>query len=303
MTLFGIDTSHWQNDAGFDLAVMGSVHEVYYVITKMSEGASSRDSAFLETRAAAEKRGVLFAAYHYVRGDSSAQAQVANMKVALDGHDVPVILDIERTNGSPQPSLVTMSRIIVEGKKQGVRISPLTYVPDWYWRELGAPKHDPFPLWQSRYGANDGKYFGDTSEYWNALGRQAQILQYTDRGRISGYSGFIDRNAYRGTREELAKTGWFKDYAVPKEPEVTVKEIQQAVRSTPILIDTEKGTEMPLQQVLRRLLDRKPARARDISEAVIRQLDRSGALNGNLQSGVIRDELEDIIEGILAAEN
>ncbi len=306
MTLLGIDISRYQGENGFNLTTMGTPGTVQYVIAKMSEGQSTQDAYFQRFRAQAQAQGLLFAGYHYVRGDSSAQAQVANMKSALGGADVPVILDIERTNGSPQPNLVTMTRIHIEGKKQGVRISPLTYVPDWYWRELGAPRHDPFPLWQSRYGVNNGQYFGDNSSYWNALGRQADILQYTDKGRVAGYGHYIDRNAYRGTREELAKTGWFKDYSAataPEEPEVTKEEIQQAVRSTPILVDTATGAEMPLQQVLRRLVNRKPERPSVLADAVVKRLTASGALNTSLQSGVIRSELEDVIRRAFLAED
>lgn len=251
MTTFGIDISRYQ--AGIDLAKVREGGEIEFIIAKVSEGTTWRDPEFPKYAAEAKKHGFLFAAYVFLRGEAPVRAQVDNLKGALgaDFDKIPVILDLERTTGYSQPTLGTANAFRDRAKMDGIRVTDLLYLPEWYWDVLGRPDTGGWHLWQSRYGANDGKYPGDGAAAWTRRdGRPYAMLQYTSAGRVAGHSGGIDKNAFRGTREELARTGWFIDY---KEPSMSITEIQKAVATTPIVIDGEGNTQ-PLQRVLRRIL-------------------------------------------------
>jgi GH25 family lysozyme M1 (1,4-beta-N-acetylmuramidase) len=244
MTIFGIDVSHHQRD--LDLRNV----DVDFVMAKVSEGVGFRDPQFDVYRAQAEQMDVLFAGYHFLRGDSAPGDQARVVAKVIGTSQIPVIIDIEETNGTPQPTMTDarVFRDVAEGL--GVRVSSLIYFPEWYWNQIGRPDTGAWSIWQSDYGSNAGVYPTDASVRWNSHGRVASILQYTSKGRLSGYAGDLDINAFRGTRAELASKGWFYDM---KESEVATKtEIQQWVATTPIKIDDD-GTTWPLQQVLRDL--------------------------------------------------
>jgi hypothetical protein len=213
VTIFGIDISHYQKD--IDLGVAVHDHNLTFLAAKLTEGQGLKDAVHGHFKAEAERLGLLFTSYHWVRGDSSPAAQVQNVLEALKGDkSVPIMLDVERTQGgNPAWSDVAGVRagLVAHGLKVG-----LIYLPQWYWEStLHRPKiPDNWALFQSDYGSNSGAYPGDNSDRWLHGSRKADLLQFTSQGQhLFGYHGNgLDVDAYRGTRDDLAKTGWFKDY-------------------------------------------------------------------------------------------
>lgn len=250
MTTFGIDISRHQ--VGINLDTVFRDPGFDFMVAKLSEGATWSDPEFHRYRLAAERNEVLFAGYHFLRGDSHPRAQAMNALASLEGNQVPVIIDLERTNGSTQPDLEVAEEFYQAAHLLGLDVVPLIYFPEWYWNEIGSPNATGWRIWQSDYGNNDGAYPGDGSPRWDWGYRVADLLQFTSAGRVPGYPGDVDLNAYKGTREELAATGWFVDY---KKDTMTLEEIQRAVATTPINIGRKET--MPLQKVLRLLLNKR----------------------------------------------
>lgn len=267
MTLFGIDVSHHQ--PGIDLRDVA----VDFVFAKATEGATFKDERFPIYQAQAEDANLLFAAYHFLRGDSDPGAQARNVREVLGDSRIPVVIDIERTSGMPQPDMSHVRGFTNAAEGLGLRVADILYLPEWYWAEIRRPDTNGWKIWQSDYGSNNGIYPGDTSPRWVTMGRQAAILQFSSNGLVQGYAGRVDVNAFRGTREELAQTGWFIDY---KEQFMATKaDIQAWVATTPIVVDAE-GTVQPLQKVLRQILN-KPvasggATAEEIAAKVVASL-------------------------------
>lgn len=254
MTTFGIDISHHQGD--ISLIEVAQNNSIDFALAKLSEGDGFVDDQFTRHSVEAHQAGLLFAGYHYLRGDVGAINQAKHVKNALGDTGIPVVIDIERTNGSPQPTMAHVQAFVRSATTLGVKVSSLLYLPEWYWSEIGRPLTPGWDLWQSNYGSNDGKYPGNTSDRWSTMGRAASILQFTSNGRVDGYSGPVDLNAFRGTRAELAQQGWFIDYQ--EEEVATQQEIQKWVATAPIIIDKEGNTE-PLQKVLRQILTNQKA--------------------------------------------
>jgi lysozyme len=259
VTLFGIDVSHHQS---LNPADVFGTEEAAFVVARTSHG-TVKDLRFEEYQRFAESKGVLFAAYHYVSGLSSPREQALVIREQLDlASDVPVILDVEPTEGQRNPTMDTVRAISHELGLLGAGVTSLLYFPEWFWIQIGRPSTTPWSIWQSDYGDNSGVYPGDLSARWMWGSKEAVMLQYTSRGRVPGYSGNIDRNAYRGTREQLAATGWFKDY---KDDDVaTQAEIQAWVANTPITVNLETKETKTLQWVLRTLLSRASAEAAEV---------------------------------------
>jgi GH25 family lysozyme M1 (1,4-beta-N-acetylmuramidase) len=202
MVTFGLDLSHHQS-LGLDLARCRR-EGIEFVVLKSSEGASFVDAAFAPNLAEARAAGLLVAAYHYVRSDSSAAAQVANIRRVVP-LNVPVIPDVEANSGG-----VALVREFVDRlRAAGYRV-PVLYLPRWYWQQIGSPSLAGLPpLWSSRYpdnvvGSLSSEWSHVPASYWTGYGGlDVAVLQFTSSVAIGGYSP-IDANAYRGTREQLA---------------------------------------------------------------------------------------------------
>lgn len=251
MTTFGIDVSRYQEGLSLAAAASGSVE---FAVAKATEGQGLQDPQYNTFRAQAEEAGLLFAGYHFLRDDSAAVYQARNAFEVVGPH-VPLILDVESGTAGSRPKMARAREFRVEFQNLGGTVSNLLYLPKWYWDSIGRPDVTAWDVWQSAYGDNSGDYPGDSSHYWAEDGTfRPMVLQYTSRGRVPGYPGDVDLNAFRGTRAELAAKGWFKDYGDNADM-ATREEVQAWVASTPIVVNTETKETQPLQKVLRRILE------------------------------------------------
>ncbi|MGW0890826.1 glycoside hydrolase family 25 protein [Saccharopolyspora sp. NPDC002578] len=204
VVLYGIDISHHQG--AFDLG-RTRAEGFEYAFLKATEGSSFVDSRFGANLGNARAAGLLVAAYHYQRGDSSAAAQAGHIINTVPA-DVPVILDVEANGGGPDLSRDIIGRLLAAGYR-----SPLLYLPRWYWEQIGSPSLAGLPpLWYSRYASNEGGYASEIYEryrdfydaQWGGYGGLGvAILQFTSSATVAGHAP-VDANAFRGTREELA---------------------------------------------------------------------------------------------------
>lgn len=202
VTTFGLDISHHQA-LSLDLAQCRR-EGIEFIFLKSTEGSSFVDSAFAANLNEARAAGMLVAAYHYVRSNATAAAQVANVARVVP-KDVPVIPDVEANSGG----IALVRDFVTQLQQAGYRV-PLTYLPRWYWQEIGSPSLVGLPsLWSSRYPDNVAGSLADEfadvpASYWNGYGGLGvTVLQFTSSVRVAGRQP-LDANAYIGTRAELA---------------------------------------------------------------------------------------------------
>jgi GH25 family lysozyme M1 (1,4-beta-N-acetylmuramidase) len=202
MVTFGLDISHHQA-ASLDLAQCRR-EGVEFVFIKSSEGSGFVDPAFAANLNKARATGLLVAAYHYVRSNATAAAQVANVARVVP-KDVPVIPDVEANSGG-----VALVRDFVAQLQAAGYTVPLTYLPRWYWQQIGSPSLAGLPsLWSSRYpdnvvGSITDEYADVPASYWTGYGGLGvTVLQFTSSVRVAGHQP-LDANAFNGTREQLA---------------------------------------------------------------------------------------------------
>src|SRR5262245_25778744 len=168
MVTFGLDISHHQ-DLGLDLAQCRR-EGIEFVFIKATEGSSFIDPDFGANLAEARAAGLLVAAYHYVRSNATAAAQVANVQRAVP-KDVPVIPDVEANSGG----IGLVRDVVVRLRLAGYSV-PLSYIPRWYWQQIGSPGLAGLPpLWSSRYPDNVVGSIADEwadvpATYWNGYG-------------------------------------------------------------------------------------------------------------------------------------
>jgi glycosyl hydrolase family 25/PASTA domain-containing protein len=226
MTIFGLDISHHQGTAP-DLA-QARREGIEFVFIKSTEGASFVDDRFAANLAEARDAGMLVAAYHYVRAADSIQSQVANVKRVVP-RDVPVIPDVEAGSGDI-PRVKTFVGLLREA---GYRV-PLSYIPRWYWQQVGSPDLRGLPpLWSSRYpdtmvGDLAGEWSRVPTSYWTGYGGlEVAVLQFSSSARVAGHAP-LDANAYRGTRDGLSQLL----YGTKEVPDVKNKLVREAGKPT-----------------------------------------------------------------------
>jgi phosphatidylserine/phosphatidylglycerophosphate/cardiolipin synthase-like enzyme len=209
MTVFGIDISHFQH--GLDLAKVKN--EGYsFVMVKATEGRTVRDADWPSFRDAAKAAGLYLAAYHFLRSDSTAAQQAANLAGHIGDASIPVMIDAETGSGGSKPDVAMVTSFKTECEALGLRVTML-YLPHWYWDQIGKPSLAAvnLALVASNYGPNTEGfgsvvYPGDTSNRWNAYGGlDVTILQFGSKVKVAGQR--VDGDAYRGAEADLAQ--WF----------------------------------------------------------------------------------------------
>lgn len=220
---FGIDVSHHQGGT-LDFAAMRR-EGVEFAFLKATEGGTLQDSEFARNLARARAAGLLVAAYHYVRSDTSVAAQAANVTRTVP-KGVPVIPDVENASGG-----VAGVRALVDALRRSGYHVPLTYIPRWYWQQIGSPSLIGLPsLWSSRYPDNNAgtiheEYDDVPAAYWVGYGGLGvTVLQFTSSARVAGRSP-LDANAYLGTRDQLAALLYPSTTAPEKKEDLPVKNL------------------------------------------------------------------------------
>ena len=160
-----------------------SVRPVEFVIIKATEGGDHADRLFLQHRDNAERHNLRKGFYHFYNTTASATANARNYitNVSLDKRDLPPILDIEKDN-VPVDSLRKWLDLVERhyGRK------PMIYTNERYYKKyVEGTRLAKYPLWYSRFGQRD-------------VHRGADILQFTDQGRIEGVKNHaVDINLLR----------------------------------------------------------------------------------------------------------
>lgn len=196
--LQGIDVSHWQGSMDWRKAAdAGAV----YAWLKASDGSTYVDPEYARNAAGARDAGLLFGPYHYFRNSIDPILQADHFaRVVKSGPEptLPPALDFEDTTG--EISAVNMRKFVE--RVNALLGRPIIYTGAWYWTpaRLGGTQEwaKLFPLWIADY---DGAVAIPSD--W----RDWTVHQYTSSGdgiAFGADSARIDRNRYRGTREELA---------------------------------------------------------------------------------------------------
>jgi hypothetical protein len=199
--LFGIDAANYQ--AGIDMPRVAR-EGFDFAFCKVAQGRSYRSPSWPAMRDGARAAGLILAGYHYV-DTSAAAAQAANCLAHLSDASIPVALDIEANSGG-----IDQWRACYDAfRAAGMRIA-LSYIPRWYWQQMGSPSLAGLPpLWSSRYPSSatataSQLYQNVTDKQWTGYGGlDVAVLQFASTAIVAGRQP-IDVNAFLGTRDELA---------------------------------------------------------------------------------------------------
>ncbi|MFI6368935.1 C39 family peptidase [Nocardia sp. NPDC050630] len=199
---FGVDISNHQG--GLDLSAVAA-EGFEFVIAKVSEGDYFRDPEWPRFRDETLAAGKILVGYHYVRADCDIEGQAELFVEHLGDPGIVGMLDHEANSGG-----VDVLRALHEAiERRGIHIG-LTYLPRWYWDQIGRPDLSGLPpLMSSHYGPQPGRagyasaiYPGHDDIGWAPYGGvPVAIFQFSERGLVAGRS--IDVDAFQGTPDQL----------------------------------------------------------------------------------------------------
>ena len=186
----GIDVSSWQKTVDYAKVRADGIDIVYM---KASEGRTYRDPYFQTNYQNAKANGLKVGFYHFLRATNVSQARqeaefFASVIQGLEP-DCRLAMDFETfgnltTSEINQIGLTFLKRVEeLTGKKMVVYSN--TYTARTIWSQEIASQ---YPLWVAQYGPENPSDNGK----WNSwIG-----FQYTDKGRVNGINGYVDRDYF-----------------------------------------------------------------------------------------------------------
>lgn len=193
----GIDISKWNP---IDLSKV----ECDFVIVKATQGTSYVSPRYKDQITQAESLGKLLGVYHYA-SQGGAIAEAEHFLKTVDSYIGKAILCLD-WEGDQNPNFTNPDYAMAWLKyvKEKTGITPFIYMSKSVCRQYASKWDASYPLWCAQYKNQqptgyqenpwtDSKGFGA----WD----NCQILQYSSKGQLSGYSGNLDLDkAYIGSK-------------------------------------------------------------------------------------------------------
>lgn len=185
MTIFYPDYSSYQGQATVPAGTPA-------IVAKATEGTYYIDADYGYYKSTAQRMGIPFSGYHFLKADTDPAAQA--LYYYNFAGNTPCMLDVETENAS-KPTVAQVLAFMTALQGHGGRVWGV-YFPQWYWGQvggdLGALTRAGAVLVSSNYTS-----YSDSGPGWNSYGGATPaIWQYT--------STPVDMNAYKGTPAQLA---------------------------------------------------------------------------------------------------
>lgn len=187
----GIDISRWQKGINLSLVPCD------FVIVKATQGTSYVSPEFTNQIGQAELLGKHLGVYHYA-GGGGAIPEAEHFMKTVKGYIGKAILVLD-WEGEQNPNFLNpeYAKAFLAYVKQKTGITPFIYMSKSVCRQYAAVWDPSYPLWCAQYKNQnptgyqedpwtDSKGFGA----WN----DCEILQYSSKGCLTGYSGNLDLN-------------------------------------------------------------------------------------------------------------
>ncbi len=200
----GVDVSHYQGEIDWDIL---SGKGIDFAFIKATEGSSYVDPTYDYNSCEAAKTGLKIGAYHFFSFDSAGATQAENFISAVGKGDgmLPPTVDLE-PYGSYRRALPPKETVRPELDSLLVALEkyygkkPIIYTTQRAYKKYLTGGYEEYDIWIR--GVLTAPKLSDSREW--------TFWQYSDKGRLQGYSGeerFIDLNVFRGTREEFERYG------------------------------------------------------------------------------------------------
>ncbi|WP_187445640.1 GH25 family lysozyme [Bacillus infantis] len=187
-----VDISHHQLSSRINWAQ--AAKEVDLMIIRVQYGSSLVDREYKKHVANCKKYGIPFAHYAYARFVSVTDAKIEakDFLNRIDKGAKFLVLDVEELTTSKSEIVAASQAFIDVCKAAGWKTG--LYTGHHFYKPYGMDKVKADFLWIPRYGVNEG--VAQTKPSYSC-----DIWQYTDKGKVSWYSGHLDLNKLHGSKD------------------------------------------------------------------------------------------------------
>lgn len=185
----GIDVSHYQGQVFWE--TVGEHSRMQYVYLKCTEGGDRIDARFERNIELAHRYGLKVGSYHFFRPKTPVSVQLRNLMVqCLPGEqDLIPMIDVERDGGLNSSQLCDSLLKFLDLFERAYHQKPLVYTYRNFYNKHLVGKIDNYQLMIAMY-ADEEPVLSD--------GRDITLWQYSQHGRISGVSGYVDKSRFMG---------------------------------------------------------------------------------------------------------
>lgn len=197
-TVPGVDVSAYQDSINW-AAVAASGQK--FAIARVSDGTGYIDPYFAGNWANMKAAGLIRGAYQFFEPSEDAVAQ-ANIVVARVGRlgpgDLPVMLDMEVTDGQSPATITAQIHRWVNTIAAGTGKMPMVYSGAYFWDDsVGTSDFASLPFVIAWYGNNcPGVPNAWAGTHWT-------FHQYSSSGSVPGIPDAVDMDIYNGTLAQL----------------------------------------------------------------------------------------------------
>ena len=196
----GIDISAHQNQIDWPkLAAAKQPEAADFVIIKATEGGDFRDRHFTKNWQKAKQVGVVRGAYHFFTFCKSGKIQAQNFidTVPVETQTLPPTVDLEFSGNclrrlTPAELQQELTEYLQEIQK-AYQQTPILYVTHEFHDAYLQNKFTNYPIWISNFYTTPHLSDHRPWTFW----------QYSERGKIAGVNGLIDRNVFNGSRSQF----------------------------------------------------------------------------------------------------
>jgi lysozyme len=223
-TVDGIDVSEWQGSIDWN-AVAGS--GIVFAISRLNDG-SHHDPYWQQNWDGMKAAGLIRGAYQFYEPTDDPTYQ-ANLMVNAVGQlgpgDLPAMLDVEWTSGSPTVAQLSTWLSIVEA---GTGKRPLIYTALGYWNQYFNGQFSDYPLVVANYGVSCPNLPDSWSnwQFWQwggttvpGIGGNVDHDVFNgDLGALKQFAGLASPKGWLDAANCDGIAGWAQDPKVPNDP-------------------------------------------------------------------------------------
>jgi lysozyme len=196
-SIHGIDVSRYQQTIAWDAVREMKVKKIRlgFAFIKATEGIGNVDPQFHRNWRKSKQSGVIRGAYHFFLAskDGRSQAEHFIRTVELQPGDLPPVVDIELTNGTPTVALKKELKEWLAVVEEYYKVKPIIYTNvDFYSRHLDK-EFDSYPLWAAHYYQYNEPRIRRSWSFW----------QHSEEGRVNGIYSKVDFNVFNGDSTEF----------------------------------------------------------------------------------------------------
>ena len=196
-TIHGIDVSRYQGSISWNLvkAMQEKDTRISFAFIKATEGLNNTDPEFKRNWRGTKKAGIPRGAYHYFIASQSGkqQAELFISKVTIDHGDLPPVLDIEESFGTPTAIIIGNVSAWLKTIEFYYQVKPIIYTNVEFYSTYLSGIFDNYPLWVAHYKVKHQPGISRTWSFW----------QHNDVGRVDGIANTVDFNVFNGDSLEF----------------------------------------------------------------------------------------------------